>query len=398
MLRELYLANVKCFGEQHIPLAPLTLLTGTNSSGKSTVLQTLLLLHEGAQLGRWSTRLPLNTPHVTVGSMADFVNQFTRDEECRIGLSFSDGPSDPPNHITWRLAAARSARHERDVRIASAEWFIHFPPHPQRGSSPDHLGPADGFLQYAAGADLFAQLERLRYVPADRMAPAEVHPLPSASPRDTGPRAAGAVGALYLMREEKLWTPELRHPDPTNPDLLLRQVSAWLEDILPGTSLDVQPVLRSNFVTLGLRSRQDGEFVRPQHVGFGVSHLLPVLVSILSARRNDIILLENPESHLHPRAQTRLATLCARAARGGVQIIIESHSDHVATAIRLALRNETLTPDDVALVFFERRDDGIAARRIATTPEGSIGEHPAGFFDEAALQFEQLLSPRAESQ
>ena len=107
-----------------------------------------------------------------------------------------------------------------------------------------------------------------------------------------------------------------------------------------------------------------------------------------------LCLIENPEAHLHPRGQTKMAELAVRAAVAGVQVIVETHSDHFLDGVRIAVRDGLITPEQTAIHYFSRA--GNAAR--ITSPEidndGRLSEWPEGFFDQHEENLAKLLEPR----
>jgi predicted ATPase len=121
---------------------------------------------------------------------------------------------------------------------------------------------------------------------------------------------------------------------------------------------------------------------------------------LLGSRSGSLLLLENPEAHLHPRGQAKLGELLARAASGGVQVIVESHSDHVLNGIRIAVRDGILAAEDAAIHFFARDPDATGVRSKVTQMrvdrDGRIDKWPEGFFDEWDRALEKLLEPRTE--
>ena len=140
-------------------------------------------------------------------------------------------------------------------------------------------------------------------------------------------------------------------------------------------------------MTLGIRTSKDVDFHRPTHTGFGITQVLPIVVAALSARRNDLLLIENPEVHLHPAGQALMGEFLAEIADAGVQVILETHSDHVLNGVRRAVKNKTLPPDDVALHFFRPRQDaereGLPqVQSPLIDGEGNIDDWPEGFFDQ----------------
>lgn len=147
----------------------------------------------------------------------------------------------------------------------------------------------------------------------------------------------------------------------------------------------------------------------PQSVGFGISYILPVLVALLTSIPEDIVIIENPEAHLHPRGQAEMGNLIARAAAYGVQVFVETHSDHVINGVRVAVKKGIVKPDDVNIAFFERKrheivsDDGVKGqeyyadvRNIKIDANGSLSEYPEDFMDEWSNQLMRLMRPRTK--
>lgn len=141
------------------------------------------------------------------------------------------------------------------------------------------------------------------------------------------------------------------------------------------------------------RSDARSDFQRPQNVGFGLTQLFPILVAILAAEKGDVVLVENPEVHLHPQAQQNIGSLLARAAASGVQVIVETHSDHVLNGIRLAAKATTIAADDVAVHFFSPlQPDGVfTPKSPKLDADGRLDAWPEGFFDQFDLALSKLL-------
>jgi len=150
---------------------------------------------------------------------------------------------------------------------------------------------------------------------------------------------------------------------------------------------------------LGMRI-QTTDYLRPTNMGFGVSHTLPIIVAGLMAEPGSMLIVENPESHLHPAAQSKIAQFLARIAACGVQVVIETHSDHVLNGIRLATYYGKISPDDIILHSFESTVEDGAMQIKVTCPQidrdGRIDYWPNGFFDEWEKSLGTLLMPRGE--
>src|SRR5262249_31324588 len=150
----------------------------------------------------------------------------------------------------------------------------------------------------------------------------------------------------------------LRHPAAKS-DLLLDQVNAWMQELCPGVNVEAAGIEGMDSVRLsygfgysstsGLNTSRRR---RPTHVGFGLTYVLPIVVACLTSDSGTLLLLENPEAHLHPRGQSRMAALIAAAASVGAQVIVETHSDHVLNGVRIAVKQRQLPPENVAVHFF----------------------------------------------
>ena len=154
----------------------------------------------------------------------------------------------------------------------------------------------------------------------------------------------------------------------------------------PGCVLAVEQVPRANAVTLGVRVSSDTDFHRPVHTGFGLTQVLPIVVAALSASEEDVLLIENPEVHLPPAGQAAMGEFLGKVSSAGVQVMIETHSDHVLNGIRRAVKGGMLSSDNIALHFFRPRSEtdatGPQVQSPAIDSDGNIDSWPDGFFDQ----------------
>jgi predicted ATPase len=137
---------------------------------------------------------------------------------------------------------------------------------------------------------------------------------------------------------------------------------------------------------------------RSTNVGFGLTYTLPVIVALLASNTGSLIMLENPEAHLHPEGQVRIGELMALAASCGIQVIVESHSDHILNGIRLAVYNQQIACDKIMLHYFERKEFNQGQTSVVTPridQNGRIDRWPDGFFDVWDKCLETLLTPRS---
>ncbi len=368
MITQIELDLFKCFQILKLPVGPLTLLSGANASGKSTVMQALVLLHQTILEHEWSTRLQLNGSEIQLGNATDIVDKvYGRrafgiglvDSACTVRWEFDYGE----NKQTMSVAVT-------SVDVGSAEVV-----------TPDKLRYLMPETKSEALSGLAGRLRRLSYITAERVGPREAYQLqdPSAT-QVVGPRGENAVGLFHLRRDEQV-LPSIALDSA--PPTLLNQVEARMKQFFPGVSLRVEQVPQTNIVTMGLRTSDATDFHRPVNVGFGLTQVLPIIVAALSADAGDLLLIENPEVHLHPAGQALMGRFLAEIGAGGIQVLVETHSDHVLNGIRRAVKSKIIGPENVVLHFFRPRD---TTREQVTTPmldvSGNIDRWPDGFFDQ----------------
>lgn len=365
MLTRLDLQHFKCFELLRLPLAPLTLLSGPNSSGKSSVLQALVLLHQTMREHEWSTRLALNGSGVHLGTVVDVVDEVNGRNGFEIGIAVED------SSCRWAFDGDRREMSMRVFRV-SIDGRAQEAPATLR-----HLMPPDSD---GSVLPLAARLRGLTYITAERVGPQEAYPLEDPHDVVVGAKGEHAVSVLHWGRDEPV-LPALALPGA--PRTLLRQVQARMRTLLPGCAVELQQVPQTNAVTLGLRTSDETGFHRPIHTGFGLTQILPITVAALSANAGDLMLIENPEVHLHPAGQASIGGFLADVARAGVQVIVETHSDHVLNGIRRAVKTDRLRPDQVLIHFFRpRADDGAQVYSPTLDAAGNIDIWPEGFFDQ----------------
>lgn len=367
MLKSLKLRNFKGFKSQELTLKPVTLLAGLNSSGKSSVIQALLLLRqiEDDSHNPGHIRLNLQGPYARLGTGRDVLCESAEEDELEIGVTFEDG-------VKTGVSFSYDATGDR----------LHAPM--TRRSEDDPL----------------VRLKSMHYLCAERWGPRVTYPL-SKSEAENGVGTTGELAYHYLLlhRDEKIVDSAMSHPNAKTQGLL-SEVQAWLGGISPGVRIDIREVPEADLAIpkFGFERTKDvaSSFYRPTNVGFGLSYSLPIITVLLSAAAGSIVLLENPEAHLHPRGQSELARLIALASKR-LQIVVETHSDHLMNGIRVAVKEGVLLPDDVQFLYLRRADGHSIVETPIIDANGRLSFWPEGFFDESERTLAALISRKSKS-
>lgn len=373
MIDLLILENFKAFRYQDIPLRPLTLLAGLNGMGKSSALQTLLLLRQSHQqrvLGESEgAGLVLNGELVQLGTGRDVLFDGAEEDEIAFAISMDGSVS------RWRF--------EYDKQSDVLRFM-----------------PESEVSQAVYSSSLFA--ESFHYLEAERVGPRTSFEMADFFVREQkqmGTKGQFAVHFLGQYRSQEVQE-ALRHPNGRSP-ILRDQVIAWMGDISPGVVIQVEgyddmDLMRLAFGFERADTAGDVRYYRSTNVGFGMTYALPVLIALLASPSGALVLLENPEAHLHPRGQSQVGELIARAADAGIQVIVETHSDHILNGIRVAVKRGLTRPEDVALHFFQRPADdressGIELISPQIDSDGRLDVWPEDFFDEYGKSLRTLL-------
>jgi predicted ATPase len=179
---------------------------------------------------------------------------------------------------------------------------------------------------------------------------------------------------------------------------LINQVNGWLGEISPGVKANIVeiPGVDKMILTFDfeLGSGRTNSF-RPNNVGFGISFSLAVIVTLLTATPTSVIIIENPEAHLHPRGQAELGKLMALCASTGAQVFVETHSDHIINGIRVSVRDKLVAPSAVNICWFSKvtttNEQYTMIKEIHVDRHGELSDYPTDFMDEWNNQLLRLV-------
>lgn len=376
MIRHVRLTNFKSAENLRLRLGALTVLAGLNGSGKSSVLQALCVLKQSIRWAQPSLRL--RGPLVQLGTYADVITEGAENDTIGIEIGETD------RRYCWKgLGKTKSAV------LTLMESPTELPDFLRNGYfqalPADRIVPRNSFGRSPDGDEMFGPLgsrgefvveylvsnnSRKRHVSICRQCPNEGVNLTNGLVRKAAPTLS-----------------------------LMDQVSGWMQQLSPGVQVGASELDGTDEVALSYRYvgrsgiSESSRSIRPSNVGFGLTYSLPIVVACLIAEPGSLLLLENPEAHLHPQGQAALGDLVARTAADGVQIILETHSDHVLNGIRLAAKRQLIEAQDVAIHFLTRSvDTGFTySESPVLLPDGRLSDWPRGFFDQWDLSVDLLV-------
>ena len=371
MIRYLQIENFKSLKMTAIPFEKLNLFFGMNGMGKSSVIQSLLLLRQSY----WSRQvkglhaLNINGDLINLGSSIDILCHYADEDVIRFYLTFSE------DNVV-------------DVSYAYADGYL-----PTGVLEIRDISKAD--IPFAEKEALFEK--GFYYLGAEHIGPRDEYSSSKWNVKGMNPLGnQGEYAVPYLAREgDRYHVPqELCLPEGKT-DRLFDQVSAWMSKLSPGVKISAREFPSEQRAKLDI-SYEDSFLVSPPflpvNVGFGIPYVLPLVIALLTADKRGLLLLENPESHLHPKGQTAMAELIAKVANYGTQIICESHSDHIINGIRVAVKKGQLKSQDLSVIYFEKDKNQMTnTMKIAVDDKGNLSDYPSGLLDEWGILMAELM-------
>ncbi|EMR7681222.1 DUF3696 domain-containing protein [Yersinia enterocolitica] len=386
-MKSLKINGFKCFDEVILPLSNLTLLTGFNAAGKSTLIQSILLMSQAVKYGNNTPEILLNGPIVNLGSPSDVFHQSKNDVEGKgEKLSFSFEFDDC--YLEWKFKYPK----KKDYPVLSLSSFFY------HEADKNVLNSESSGTLRELVPDFCRQkittLDNLVYLSACRLGAVDVYPIPSDfkySATNVGVQGEFAAWLMEQNKDEDI--PEARSNKKDLALTLRRQVNAWLSYILPNAEADTKNIDKASLVQLLFRNDGISEWRRPANIGYGLTYVFPILVAGLLAKENQILVIDSPEAHLHPLGQSRIGEFLATIAASNVKVIIETHSDHILNGIRLAVNDRIIASTKVGIHFFENNNNNKKTNVISPQIDesGNLSEWPEGFFDQSDKDLGKLI-------
>lgn len=377
MINSIKLHNFKCYQSQSFKLTLLTVFCGSNSVGKSTAIQALSIPLQS----KFNDVVTLNGNLTEVGFIGDIHNVFSSDESLSIELMV-DGVTK-----SWGYSERENQQREAHDRLF-------------------HIGGAAPSLEQPY-KDL---LENFQYLQAERFGPRSSFNITDSNRyHKDWLGAKGEFTSEFLSQSNRLTTLLIggadRTADPVlDPRLhpleerssLTRQIDAWMSEISPGISV-TSKLLEEASVAVNTFDQNGNSTLKPQNVGFGISYALSIVTALLYTKQGGLVVIENPEAHLHPKGQSYLGRLIALTAKAGVQVIVETHSDHLLNGIRVITRiDDDFDPSVFTLHYISSGERQSKVDTISITRDGKLSDWPEGFFDQQAQDMFTIMTGKTE--
>lgn len=430
MITELRVENFKTWRSLDVEFSLVTALFGANSSGKSSVTQFLLLLKQTKEATDRGLALDFNGQYVSLGEFKDVV--FGHDLKLQIpwsivveledNLLLQDASTSrvkslvrsdtfevrgrvrastfgtQANMLSYRIGSYDFSLLPKredtafDLRATGGTFkFVRTPgrawqlPGPIKSYAfPDQ---ARTYFQNAAFlADLESkfeqQLDNLYYLGPLREFPKRDYTWARTRPIDVGVRGEKVIDAILSAtvageKRNLAWKARLKS--------FQEIVAHWLKEMGLIYDFSVKEIAKgSNFYQVLVRSREGGPYVALTDVGFGVSQVLPVIVLLYYVPEGSTVILEQPEIHLHPSAQAVLADLILNvSSHRNVQVVIETHSEHLLLRLQRRVAEEDFDSDDVLLYYSEAKGGESSLSQLEIDDYGQLSEWPVNFMGDA---------------
>lgn len=393
MITDLQIQNFKCF--QHSPLfkfSKLNLLTGINGRGKSTILQSILLVSQSNERLKKMEKLILNGRYIELGNFDDIKNSDTPRGEAisydikfdepnmSVKLEFIENESDSLSAKTKevKIDFGSSEKKEMETISRKVDEFKY------------SLGGDNNEIQYDIHQLPFADtICNIHYVSADRLGPVKY--VDKTSLPDFFNVGSRGEHTINILANDNLPLVNDNLYRGNDAKTVIQQTEEWLKYILEGAKIRIEGKEKtSRVLQILLNNKNNSYSYKASNVGFGYSYILPLIVSGLIAKSGEFIIIENPEAHLHPKAQSKLMEFFTRVASCGVQIFIESHSEHILNGLRVCALNPEIdiSHDELSIYYFNESFEPI---KLLIDNKGKIENWPEGFFDQQEIDLANIF-------
>lgn len=346
----------KCFDDHTFELNKVTLLTGANASGKSSVLQALLLLKDASESGNSQPVLSLEDQRYAFdfGTPDSLINNELKTDEViisltgNVGMSFSGGEQEQNRKLSVNVDNLEG------LKAVFAKGLTYF--------TAERQGPRYAYDRIVGTEEgCGCRGENTGNVMADKW--------------------NARVGGKRLLKEKE------------TEDFFNIALDDWVGYIFPGVEVRTQPRGANSYQVL-IRESYHNIQTDSTNIGFGISYALPILVGALLAEDGGWLAVENPEAHIHAKAQSNMGYFLGMMAAAGLRVVVETHSEHIVNGIRrAAIVSGRLKPEDVNIYFFKGKSE---SELITVDELGNLSDFPVDFFDQSRQDMLEIINKTRE--
>ena len=393
MINRITFDNFKCLDGKTFNLNKINIFSGYNGRGKSSVMQFILMLSQSLKKDKNGiNKLHLNGDLVSLGDYDEILTDDYK-EEVGFDMELDDDQCKTINLVYTLSSEDIKVGYIEECHINGEDIFDTVG---KIGDSSQKLSTR--IFTKTIPQSFFNQFSNIHYISANRLGPVEyVQKKEVPDFHNVGANGCNTINTLSTYRDKISSDMNLENSDIEY--TLEESASSWMNYIMNGGTISINgdnnkkeehsnrkaksSVLSLDFV---LNRRQFHSY----NVGFGYRYILSIVVTALIARKDSIVIIENPEAHLHPEAQLRLTTLLAKLSNRGAQVFIETHSEHIVNGFRInALKEKcTLSNEDLSIYFFDKDYDIFM---LEINRNGRIPNWPDGFFDQFEREMAEII-------
>lgn len=335
-ITKLNLQNFKSYINQDFEFKKITLLTGLNGAGKSSVFQALRMF--------WNYQKSSEAILNSYGQIDTLKNVNSKEKSLQISIDIENSKYLDLKFDLSDLSDIKSfpVQEEKDISLLN-----------------------------------------VAYISANRFGPTEYQSIRNSTIQDLNVGINGEYTLDILSKYGQINLPESFRDEVSKQNTLINHVEKWLRIISPNTKLEIEFNKKMNVASFTSNG------FTPLNIGFGVSYTLSIIVQLLysvilfeNQGTKTVLLMENPEAHLHPKGQTKIAQFIANLANYGVQVIMETHSDYILDGLRLAVKDGKIKHEDTKLYYLELDEkDNTQVKSPQIDKDGYLDEWPENFFD-----------------
>lgn len=376
MITDLNIYNFKAFQQTGtIKLGALTLLTGINGRGKSSFLQSILLVSQSIINSATHTPVNLITNGIwlNLGTFNELTNIDSLDNNIRFQFH-TDAKIDNHFELSYSASQSHSGGELYSMKVNDMETFI------ELGSYGENINPnnKERIPPTFSGYTSLINLQNLYYIAAERNSAQNEEALSTNVKIHMDARGRNILNIIFQQGDD------FQH-----------EIEKYLNQIFEGATFKIKSDEKT--LHLYMDATNNGKHFKPVNVGYGYSYVLTLLTAGLLAKKGEIIIIENPEAHLHPSAQASIMHFFINdVLNKGVQIFMETHSDHIVNASLIAVRKAdvTLTNEQLEILFFNRYNtvnNDISIQNLEITSKGRVKNPPKKFCDQYAMDLKTLM-------